>query len=570
MTRPITRVKNFWRSVRQRHFVTSPIPRLRDFWHSQQARLPWDDMGSLTILLGLVILAVGFVLRELNLNQYGLNSDEAVYAGQAAGLAGFAKYSQLFGLFRAHPLLVQLLVSFVYRFTGVNGLAAREVCVVFGMGLIVVIGLIALTLWGRPAALIAMLFTALSPYPISISREMLLDGPEAFFAAVTLLLLCLYVRRRNPLYLWAAAFGAGLAFVSKETAILIVPGFLIFLLLAPNLLRRYRDLAVAGAIYVVTIAPYPLAELSAGKAGTGFDYFIWQILRPANHTLLFYPSLFGTMGWAITALAAVGTVVALRRRNATDILLVMLALVIGGLLEVWPTKGYEYLLPMLAPIFLLATTGALFCGTEATKLLARLRWSPLSLDWSRSQEGAARPWVTAVFSLVAVGTLLFTASPVLSADNSAAALVATDSGQPTPARVQSLAGSGGLLAGRPTGLWVKSHALPGSVFLTIGPTFANILQFYSLDRALALSVSPNPLHRNPSYVPVINADLLIRSGAIQYLVYDAYSASRSSHFADRLLALAAKFNGVLVYQYDQAGSTNFNRSALVLVYEVQP
>jgi 4-amino-4-deoxy-L-arabinose transferase-like glycosyltransferase len=399
---------------------------------------------------------------------------------------------------------------------------------------------------------------------------MLLDGPEAFFTAVTLLLLCLYVRRSNPRFLWAAAFGAGLAFLSKETAILIVPPFLIFLLLAPNLLRRYRDLAIAGAIYVVTIAPYPLAELSAGRAGTGFDYFIWQILRPANHTLLFYPSLLGTIGWAITALAVIGAVVALRRRNATDILFLMMVVVMGGLLELWPTKGYEYLLPMLAPIVLLATAGALFCGTEATKLLARLRWSALGLAWSRSQAGAARPWITAVLALVAVATLLFTASPFLSADSNVAALVGTDSGQPTPARVQSLAGSGGLLAGRPTGLWVKSHTLPGSVFLTIGPTFANILQFYSLDRALALSVSPNPLHRNPSYVPVINADQLIRSGAVQYVVYDAYSASRSSHFADRLLALATKFNGVLVYQYDKPGSTRFNRSALVLVYEVQP
>lgn len=543
--------------------MTRLTARAQDLWRSQQARLPWDDRTSLTLLAALVILVAGFVLRELNLNQYGLNSDEAVYAGQAAGLAGFTKYSHLFGLFRAHPLFIQLLVSVIYRFTGVTGLAAREVAVIFGMGLIMVIGLLALTLWGRPAALLAMLFTAVSPYPISISREILLDGPEAFFVALSLLFLCLFVRRSNPLLLWASAFSAGLAFLSKETAILMVPPLLIFLILAPHVLRRYRDLAIAGAIYVVTIAPYPLAELSSGKASTGLDYFVWQILRPANHSLLFYPSVFGTVGWAITALALVGTVVALRRRNTTDILLLILAFVMGGLLELWPTKGYEYLLPLMAPIALLAAAGALVCGTAATRALARLRWS-------RRQLAATRPWVTGALSLAAVATLLFTAGPVLSADSSAAALVGTDSGQPTPARVQALAGSGGLLAGRPTALWAKANTLPGSVFLTIGPTFANVLQFYSLDRALALSVSPNPLHRNPAYVPVINADLLIRSGAIQYVVYDAYSASRSIHFADRLLSLAKKFHGVLVYQYDKSGSTGSNHSALVLVYEVQP
>ena len=543
--------------------MTRPIEMIKEFGRSRQARLPWDSGTSLTLAAGLVILIAGLVLRELNLNQYGLNSDEAVYAGQAAGLAGFSKYSHLFGLFRAHPLFIQLLVAVVYRVTGVSGVAAREVCVAFGLGLIVVIGLIAVVLWGRLAALLAMLFTSLSPYPISISREMLLDGPEAFFVAVAVLLLCLYIKRSNPLLLWAAAFSAGLAFLSKETAILIVPPLLLFLILAPHVLRRYRDLAIAGAIYLVTIIPYPLAELSSGKASTGLDYVVWQVLRPANHSLLFYPSIFGTVGWAITALAVVGAVVALRRRNTSDILLLLLILVMGGLLEIWPTKGYEYLLPLMAPIALLGATGALACGAIAARALGRLRWNP-------TRSGTARPWTAAVLSLVAVGTLLFTTNPVLSANANAAALVGTDSGQPTPARVQALAGSGGLLAGRPTAIWAKSHTLPGSVFLTIGPTFANILQFYSLDRALALSVSPNPLHRNPAYTPVTNADLLIRSGAVQYLVYDAYSASRSSHFADRILALARKFNGVLVYQYDQSGPVTSHHSALVLVYEVQP
>jgi len=543
--------------------VTELIGRAREAWRAQISKLPWTEAWSLTILAGAVILVAGFVLREANLNQYGLNSDEAVYAGQAAGLAGFTRYSHLFGLFRAHPLFIQLIVSVVFRFTGVSGLAAREVCVVFGLGLIVAIGAIAFTLWGRPAALLAMLFTALSPYPISISREMLLDGPEAFFVAVAVLFLCLYFKRSNPLLLWATAFSAGLAFLSKESAILIVPPLLIVILLAPRVLPRYRDLAVAGAIYLVTIAPYPLAELSAGRASTGLDYFVWQVLRPANHTLLFYPGIFGTVGWAITALALVGVVVAGRRRKTTDVLLLLMVIVTGGLLELWPTKGYEYLLPLMTPIALLATAGALECGSLAARALTRFRQDPRI---SR----AVRPWVTVAVSLAAVGTLLVSTNNVLSAGSNAAALVGTDSGQPTPARVHSLAGSGGLLAGRPTALWVKSHILPGSVFLTIGPTFANVLQFYSLDRALALSVSPNPLHRNPAYVPVINADKSIRGGGIQYLVYDAYSASRSIHFADRILALAKKFDGVLVYQYDKPGTSRSIHSALVLVYQVQP
>jgi len=514
----------------------------------------------LTVLAAAAILGGGALLRLHNINQYGLNSDESVYAGQAAGLAGFTKYSQLFGLFRAHPLLIQLLVSFAYRLTGVSGLTAREVCVGFGVAMILVIGLCGLVLWGRLASLMAMLFVAVSLYPIAVSRQMLLDGPEAFFVAGCVLFLCLYLTRSRREFLWAAAFAGGLAFLSKESAILLVPAVLSFFILRPDTLPRSRDLAIAVGIYVLTIAPYPLAELGAGKAGTGADYLVWQVLRPANHPLTFYFGILGAVGWAIVALAVVGGIVAFRQRSVIDLLLLTVTLVIFGFLEAWPTKGYEYLLPLMAPIVLLAVSGAVQLGTAIAKPLRR-RSAVADRSWGL--------WAAAGFAIIAVGSMFLTANPVLSARTGSSTVLATDSGQPAVARVTVLAGSGGLLAGRPTGLWAKAHTLSGSVFLTIGPTFANVLEFYSHDRALALSVSPNPLHRNPSYSPVVNADLLVRSGAIQYLVYDAYSAARSPHFAERVLALARKFQGVVVYQYDQTSSAGL-AAALVRVYEVQP
>ena len=137
---------------------------------------------------------------------------------------------------------------------------------------------------------------------------------------------------------------------------------------------------------------------------------------------------------------------------------------------------------------------------------------------------------------------------------------------PPPPQAAVLAGSGGMPAGRPAAMWVGSHTLPGSRFLTIGPSFANVLTFYSQRRAGGLSVNPHPLRHNPAYQPVDNPDLLLRTGAVQYLVYDAYSASRSPHFASRLLRYAKKYNGALVYAaYEGSASA---RKPLVLVYEV--
>ncbi len=110
-----------------------------------------------------------------------------------------------------------------------------------------------------------------------------------------------------------------------------------------------------------------------------------------------------------------------------------------------------------------------------------------------------------------------------------------------------VAGTGGVPGGREAGEWIKDNLPSGATLLTIGPSMANILQFYGHREAMGLSVSPNPLHRNPSYEPVNNPDAEIRSNAIQYLVWDSYSADRSSFFAQQLLQLNARFHGRVVH-----------------------
>jgi hypothetical protein len=136
-----------------------------------------------------------------------------------------------------------------------------------------------------------------------------------------------------------------------------------------------------------------------------------------------------------------------------------------------------------------------------------------------------------------------------------------------------LAGTGGLEAGRPAGYWVRDHTPAGSRFLTIGPSFANVIQFYGQRQAQALSVSPNPLHRNPAYEPVVNPDVELRAGRFQYIVYDAYSAARSPYFASRLQAYVTKFQGVAVYvgRVSVLGPSGRNLEApAVVIYEVHP
>src|SRR6202171_3576418 len=170
----------------------------------------------LTPVAATVVLVVGAIVRLLDVNQHGFNSDEAVYAGQTAALAGHQDFAELFGVFRAHPLLVQFGTSVLFRFTGVNDVAPRFMAVGAGLALIVVIGLLAAAVRGQAGGVVGMTLVPVSAYPITVSRQYLLDGPEALFVALSLLFLVLYLKKPARLTLYTAAVAAGLAFLCKE------------------------------------------------------------------------------------------------------------------------------------------------------------------------------------------------------------------------------------------------------------------------------------------------------------------------------------------------------------------
>ncbi|TME07787.1 MAG: glycosyltransferase family 39 protein [Chloroflexi bacterium] len=235
-----------------------------------------------------IVLLIAVALRLLNLDRFGFNSDEAVYAGQAAALAGHQDYAQLFGVFRAHPLLVHFIVSLVYRITGVNDVAPRLVSVAFGVGMVAVGGAIGTVMRGRRVGLLTMLIIAVSAYPVMVSRQLLLDGPMAFFFALTLLFLALYVRQPRGLTLYAAACSAGLAFLAKESAILMVPAVLAFFLLARDVPLSLRDFAISAFVYLATIAAFPVSLLVGGGTRVAQEFFVWQLLRRPNHDPTFY------------------------------------------------------------------------------------------------------------------------------------------------------------------------------------------------------------------------------------------------------------------------------------------
>ena len=136
-----------------------------------------------------------------------------------------------------------------------------------------------------------------------------------------------------------------------------------------------------------------------------------------------------------------------------------------------------------------------------------------------------------------------------------------------------LAGEGGLPGGREAGRWIDANVPEGATLMTIGPSMANLVSYYGRRRAYGLSVSPNPLNRNPSYEPLVNPDRALRDNEIQYVVWDAFSASRSPRFSRRLLRYAARYDGRMVHSelLPARGSTGLTaQRPAIVIFEVRP
>jgi dolichyl-phosphate-mannose-protein mannosyltransferase len=467
---------------------------------SRAPRLPAGLLLALT-------LAVAAALRVWRLNDVGFNSDEAVYSGQAAAIATDPDLEEFFPVFRAHPLLFQTLLSLGFRVHLADGFE-RFAAAVLGVATVYLVYQLGRLLYGRRTGLLAALLMALMPYHVVVTRQVLLDGPMTLFATLTLLLLVRFVLSGRPGWLYGAGAAMGLTVLSKETSIVLLGAVYAFLALTPELRVRLRDIAVSLAVMALVVAPFPLSLMLAGHTGTGESYLTWQLFRRPNHGWLFYPATVPEAVGPLVLLAAAAGLWLLRREASwRETLLLSWIAVPVVFFSLWPVKGFQYLLPIAPALAVLAA-----------RALCRL---PMPAAPGLRSLGIA----TVALSLLV----------------------------PTLERVRGarpdtyLAGSGGLPGGRETGAWIDAHVPHGATFMTIGPSMANLVQYYGRRKAYGLSVSPNPLNRNPSYEALVNPDRAIRDSELQYVVWDTFSAARSARFSEKLLGYAERYDGRVVH-----------------------
>src|SRR5256714_5720154 len=292
------------------------------------------------LALGLV-LAAGALLRVWDLNAVGFNSDEAVYVGQAAGIAHVSALEPFFPIFRAHPLLFQTVLSFGFKL-GLSDGFERLAAAVVGLVNVLLVFEVGRLLYDRRAGLIAAGIFALMPYDVVVSRQVLLDGPMTLCATLALYFMVRYALSERALWLYGAGAALGLTVLAKETGLVLVGAVYAFLALSPAVKVRLSDLARSMAIMAAVIAPYPLALLLSGETGTGGHFLAWQLLRRPNHSSAFYattiPPAVGPLGLGP---AGLGLWRARRDRSWRETLLLAWIFAPGAFFSVWPAKGSQ-------------------------------------------------------------------------------------------------------------------------------------------------------------------------------------------------------------------------------------
>lgn len=474
---------------------------------------------ELLIVVSILIIAAYF--RFSDLGYVGFNNDEAVYSGQAANLAGYEQFDKHFSLTRAHPLLFQFIVSILYYFFGVSDVAARAVSAAFGTFTVFILYLTGRILYEKKVAIAAALVMALIPYHIIVTRQAMVDVPLSFFFLLTVFLIAKYSSAKshrsnrykdsNRIWLYAVGASCGLSFLSKEVGILSLIASIVFLrIIAKVKLIEIFKLMIA---FIAATTPHIIFILSSGeRAFTKFLYFNWQTNRPPNHGADFYfDVLWMALGYILGIVLIVSIIYSVKNKKDSNLLLLMFIIIPFIFFQLWPTKGFHYLVPLIPIAVLLAMSFT------------------LSSHWMR------RLPYNKFVSMTLIILIILSTNNILNID------LFGNKDQ------RYLAGMGGLPKARETALWIKENTEDDSIIMTIGPTMGNVIKFYSNRDTVYLNLNPNRSQHNPAYTPIEDAEISITSGHIDYLVYDKYSERRSLETADKLYYFVNKYDIVPVY-----------------------
>lgn len=497
----------------------------------------YSTISKQEIFIISLIFVVAFIIRSYDLDKLAFNNDEAIYAGQAASLANYSEYQEQFSIFRAHPLLLQFMISLSFYFFGINEFTARIVPVFLSSGIVVISYFIAKFLYNQQTAIISSIILSLLPYHVAFSKQALVDVSMAFFFILDLLLILLYYRQNTILLLYGIGITSGLSFLSKEVGIISFAISLISLILI-NKKIRFKNILIVTLSFIFITSPYWISFITLEEARESLlEYIEWQSSRPAIHDSIYYFIIISTdiLGYILASLLVIAYLYIIFSRTNwkfSNMILPFLWIAIPLLFyQMLSVKGYHFLFSI-------------------TPFLVIFGISFLSGDWIKRIPRK---------EILLIGIIPLT---LLSNNQNINAYFLSIPYNP-------VLGSESLFHMKDAAMWIKENTPENSTILTVYTHMSNIIKFYSHRDSIAIQSN-----NNPSYQKLENIDISILANKINYIVYEKIQIDNGKFLQNEAIELedyVKKYDGVPVYvNYQNYSSVENNKlfsSPAIIVYE---
>jgi 4-amino-4-deoxy-L-arabinose transferase-like glycosyltransferase len=488
------------------------------------------------IILIFTFFIITFIIRFYELGDLGFNNDEAIYAGQAASLANYSEYQNQFSIFRAHPLLLQFMVSISFYFFGISEFTARIVPVLLSCGIIVISYFIAKYLYNLQTAILSSFILSLLSYHIIISKQVIVDVSMSFFFTLDLLFIILYYRRPTNLLLYGIGITSGLCFLSKEIGIISLIISIISIIII-NKKIEIKNILVVVLSFIFVTSPYWISLLTLEEARESLlEYIYWQSSRPGNHDGIYYFEILfnDILGYVLSFLVLIAYLYILfskRNWNFRNIVIpflwIFLPLMFYQLISV---KGYHFPYS-LTPFFVIFGISIL-----------------------------SNPWIK---KLPRNYILLISVIPLILISNK---YVISEYFFNIP--YNPVLGSESVSYMRDAALWIKENTPKDSTFLTLYTHMSNIIKFYAQRDSIAIQAN-----NNPSYEKLENIDMSILAKNINYIVYEKIQINNGKFLENKSSKLedyVQKYQGSPIYTNYQNNTSIGNTKALsdpaIIVY----
>ena len=314
----------------------------------------------LSILILGLILSISIFLNFYNLGSYPFNPDESVYSAQAAIWAGHDQYRDNFLLFSrlaTNFQVHQVIVGTFFKFFGQNEFVARLPSAIFGVLTVLLVFLLADTMFNRRTALLSSFFMATNNYLIHFNRQDHLEATLILFLVLSTLLFMKWKGTKKNYYFYSFLLSTLIMVMIKVIILLPFGVLIIYFIYSENEYENFKKMMfkpLSILVFLVVMAYTFYYIYWIVGINNYINTLIYATGRQSKQVSTFYIDIIKLfMGYAIPFLAIIGVANAIQTRNRGELFIAIWAISVIIFFTYYPLQGYSYILPAVPAIAIL-------------------------------------------------------------------------------------------------------------------------------------------------------------------------------------------------------------------------